>query len=816
MTFGKIKGFVYIDDNNNGIKDVGEVGIAGVTLVLLGTDINGNAVNRTTTTAADGSYSFGVTSSLVYGTYSITETQPVSYLDGKDTIGTPVSTTTVTNDKFSTIKLNSTSNNLINYNFGELRPAAIAGSVYLDSNSNGIKETGETAIAGVSLTLSGTNDLGQSVSRATTTTADGSYSFGNLRPGTYMVTETQPANYLDGLDAKNGVVIVGSASTDTIGSIVLTSGVTAANNTFGERPLYSPLTPTLGYVTNGILLQPIENTQVYGNQAFLKLEVGQSFIQTIALSNTGNSLSDPNAALAFTVTNNPFVQLDYIWNDTNNNNSLDSGETVYSNGQALGFSLNPGQQIVLKASSKVINGDNSLIKQNFTFQLQDDTNNPNDLGNATANTTLYLSQTGFNKQAGSTAFSFAALADSTLAVTITGNTATQAAKVPRAAGTLTEGAGGQTPGLPHFIGLSDFDGDADGIGAAKAGTINSDPIALTNFQVVWKVPPGADFAAFQNNGNLSSPNSAFNNTNGTFNDSVIELFNNGYFSQAYADSSINKSGQTVPGVLQGSSSAGAINQVAVAGNINQVSLSLKDYFSGSFDTFISQNLTTPAGVIWRVNIKNASTGTSSANALSWSTYNPLTQPKIAVIQLSSTFPSASQFYISAGNGSDNLDLSQLAIFLANGNRIGATIDGGNGQDRIRGTSDNDTLIGGNAKDIFVFGINSGIDTVIDFKTAGASNNADLLDLKELGITQANVLSLLDATSSGGNGNGQIDAGDRGVTSVNSGSTSSLSINLSYFGDLKSNLSPNPNGPFNTNTTVILRGVTSLSNAFFAA
>ena len=56
----------------------------------------------------------------------------------------------------------------------------------------------EAGIGSVTLTLTGTNDLGNSVNATTTTAADGTYSFNNLRPGTYQVVETQPANYLDG------------------------------------------------------------------------------------------------------------------------------------------------------------------------------------------------------------------------------------------------------------------------------------------------------------------------------------------------------------------------------------------------------------------------------------------------------------------------------------------------------------------------------------------------------------------------------------------------------------------------------------------
>jgi len=114
-------------------------------------------VNTTTTTAADGSYTFGT---LRPGTYTIAETQPAGFLDGKDTIGTPGGTTN--NDVFSNIVLAPATNGA-NNNFGELQAATIAGSVYLDANDDGIFQVGETPQPGVTLTLTGTDDLGNAV-----------------------------------------------------------------------------------------------------------------------------------------------------------------------------------------------------------------------------------------------------------------------------------------------------------------------------------------------------------------------------------------------------------------------------------------------------------------------------------------------------------------------------------------------------------------------------------------------------------------------------------------------------------------------------
>ena len=67
--------------------------------------------------------------------------------------------------------------------------------MFLDNNFNGIKDDDEFGIAGVEITLQGTNDLGQTVFLTATTDANGFYSFTNLRPGTYSLHETQPSNY---------------------------------------------------------------------------------------------------------------------------------------------------------------------------------------------------------------------------------------------------------------------------------------------------------------------------------------------------------------------------------------------------------------------------------------------------------------------------------------------------------------------------------------------------------------------------------------------------------------------------------------------
>ena len=70
--------------------------------------------------------------------------------------------------------------------------AEIGDYVWKDLNQNGIQETGEPGIPGVTVTL--TNAFGSPVT--TTTDANGLYHFLNLPPGTYTVTVATPSGLL--------------------------------------------------------------------------------------------------------------------------------------------------------------------------------------------------------------------------------------------------------------------------------------------------------------------------------------------------------------------------------------------------------------------------------------------------------------------------------------------------------------------------------------------------------------------------------------------------------------------------------------------
>src|SRR5262249_48346911 len=148
------------------------------------------------------------------GAYTIVQTtEPAGFIDGKEARGGVVLNNPPGTD---TIPITLASADLPNNNFGELISPSLSGNVYLDLNNNGLKDGPEQGIAGVAVSLTGMDDLGP-VNKSTTTNSSGFYQFSDLRPGTYTVTENQPANYLDGKDTIGN--IPGTTTNDQFANI---------------------------------------------------------------------------------------------------------------------------------------------------------------------------------------------------------------------------------------------------------------------------------------------------------------------------------------------------------------------------------------------------------------------------------------------------------------------------------------------------------------------------------------------------------------------------------------------------------------------
>ncbi len=222
-------GYVYVDANLNGIRDVGEIGIGGVPITLtgIGLDVFGNPIlPQTTFTDANGFYQFA---NLAPGRFTITETQPVGFLDGQEQNGTPPAAT-VNNDEFVDIDL---TNNVFggDYNFGEISPSSsISGSIYVDQNNNGQRDPGEIGLAGVTVTIIDQNAPGTRVD--VVTDANGDYQFVKMFPGDYRLEQTHPVNFLDGIDTAG--TAGGTVVNDVISDITIGVSETVTGYLFGE------------------------------------------------------------------------------------------------------------------------------------------------------------------------------------------------------------------------------------------------------------------------------------------------------------------------------------------------------------------------------------------------------------------------------------------------------------------------------------------------------------------------------------------------------------------------------------------------------
>ena len=222
-----LTGTVFIDTDGDGSQDNGEPGIAGVSVQVTGTAADSSAVDTTIVTEADGTYAF---TGLLAGTYAISETQPVDFIDGTDTAGTAGGTPTSPDD-ITGILLEAGSTGT-GYVFGEL-PATLSGTVFHDANNDDSYSIPDLPITGVSVRLVGTSTGGTAVDVTVQTDVAGIFEFTNVRAGTYTLSETQPIAYGDGTDTA-GTAGGTHAGTDTFETVIIGGGTEKSGYLFAE------------------------------------------------------------------------------------------------------------------------------------------------------------------------------------------------------------------------------------------------------------------------------------------------------------------------------------------------------------------------------------------------------------------------------------------------------------------------------------------------------------------------------------------------------------------------------------------------------
>jgi uncharacterized repeat protein (TIGR01451 family) len=322
---------VWFDVNDNGLLDAGEVGVPGVAVQLY-QDTNGNGVFNpgvdtylsATTTITNGFYLFDNLRPSLYPTQTylvvITSTNfsgagtLVDYRNSDGSVGgnsdlnsqdhgvvsgtlgsggyvasTAVSLT-VGGEPVNDGDTNPNSNLTLDFGFYRL---SLGNQVWLDDNNNGLLDSGEVGLAGVTVRLY--NSAGTTLLLTTTTDAAGFYTFTRLISGTYVVAILPPAIYTSSTDIASSANPDNNQDSDDNG-VNLTGGLIRSNPVNLTPGYAGALGNTLVITATGSTANPTVDFGLYlpPNIALRKVRTSANPVRlsdpitfTVRLTNTG-------------------------------------------------------------------------------------------------------------------------------------------------------------------------------------------------------------------------------------------------------------------------------------------------------------------------------------------------------------------------------------------------------------------------------------------------------------------------------------------------------------------------------------------------
>lgn len=177
-----ISGTVFNDVDGDLNFDINELGLSGVVIELLDSNLN---VYANTTTNLLGQYEF---TALPAGSYTLVQTDLTGYIS----IGSNSINTSIPNSGAAVV------------NFADQETATISGIVFEDTNGNGVQDITEQGIGGVTVNLSG-------IGHATTDNA-GLYIFSGIPNNNYTLSVGTVPNYLASPDQNVSVAAGASAN----------------------------------------------------------------------------------------------------------------------------------------------------------------------------------------------------------------------------------------------------------------------------------------------------------------------------------------------------------------------------------------------------------------------------------------------------------------------------------------------------------------------------------------------------------------------------------------------------------------------------
>jgi uncharacterized repeat protein (TIGR01451 family) len=290
LAFGPLGGigdYVWLDRNADGVQDLGEPGLPGVTVILIGDGADntfGTAddVTFVQQTDANGGYNF---TGLIADTYRVSidiGSLPPGLTNTFDRDGTPNSSTDVVLGAGDVIT---------DADFGYVGDASLGDRIWNDTDGDGVQDVGENGFNGVAVILTwagvdGVLGSADDETFTTTTSGDGDYLFDGLPAGAYRVTvdvTTLPPDVVPTYDLDGG--------SDSLTDVGLTIGQDRVDVDFGYVVPVIDLTITKTSVSTvtapgGLIVYTLTYTN-FGNVD----ATGVTITETVPLNTTFDAAS---------------------------------------------------------------------------------------------------------------------------------------------------------------------------------------------------------------------------------------------------------------------------------------------------------------------------------------------------------------------------------------------------------------------------------------------------------------------------------------------------------------------------------------------